>query len=87
MEMWYSSEAMILAVMNAILAIAWRSLKISELQRDLMIPVRRSNQLSYEATGVGSWSFVDSSVPVNNESMNEIIYEMNHILNCGYEIK
>ena len=26
--------------------------------RDLAIPVRRSNQLSYEATDVGSWSFV-----------------------------
>ena len=29
--------------------------------RDLAIPVRRSNQLSYEATDVGSWSFVGSS--------------------------
>ena len=28
--------------------------------RDLAIPVRRSNQLSYEATDVGSWSFVGS---------------------------
>ena len=26
--------------------------------RDLAIPVRRSNQLSYEDTDVGSWSFV-----------------------------
>ena len=26
--------------------------------RDLAIPVRHSNQLSYEATDVGSWSFV-----------------------------
>ena len=24
--------------------------------RDLVIPVRRSNQLSYEATDIGSWS-------------------------------
>ena len=59
-----SSEAMILAVMNAIFAIALRSLKISGLQRglnrDLAIPVRRSNQLSYEATDVGGWSFVGS---------------------------
>ena len=31
--------------------------------------MRRSNQLSYEATGVGSWSFVGSNVPVTNESM------------------
>ena len=33
------------------------------LNRDLAIPVRRSNQLSYEATDVGSWSFVGSNVP------------------------
>ena len=32
--------------------------------RDLAIPVRRSNQLSYEATDGGSWSFVGSNVPV-----------------------
>ena len=36
--------------------------------RDLAIPVRRSNQLRYEATEVGSWSFVGSNVPVRNES-------------------
>ena len=33
--------------------------KIEDLRtqtRDLAIPVRRSNQLSYEATDVGSWS-------------------------------
>ena len=46
--------------------------------RDLAIPVQRSNQLSYEATNVGSWSFVSST---------ELIYEMFHILNCGFEIK
>ena len=34
--------------------------------RDLVIPVRRYNQLSYEATDVGSWSFVGSNVPVRN---------------------
>ena len=28
--------------------------------RNLAIPVRRSNQLSYEATDVGSWSFLGS---------------------------
>ena len=28
-----------------------------------------------------------SNVPVINESTNEMIYEMNHILNCRYEIK
>ena len=37
--------------------------------RDLTISVRRSNQLSYEATDVGSWSFVGSNGPVRNESM------------------
>ena len=52
------------------------------------MPVRRSNQLSYEATNVGSLPFVGSNVPEMNESMNEMIYEMNHILNCGsYEVK
>ena len=67
-----SGEAMILVVMNTV----WT--------RDLVIPVRRSNQLSYEATEVESWSFVISYVPVMNELTNEIIYEMNHILNRGY---
>ena len=47
---------------------------------DKRIPVRRSNQLSYEATDVGSWSFVGSHVPVRNDDM---IYEIDHILNCG----
>ena len=66
-----------------------RSLKKSGLQRgftrDLALPVRRSNQLSYEATDVGSWSFVSSNEPVKNGC--EVIYEMFHILNCGFEIK
>ena len=49
--------------------------------RDLAIPVRRSNQLSYEATDVRSWSFVGSNVPVRNEStmkwyMKWFIYEL-----------
>ena len=35
---------------------------------DLAIPVRRSNQLSYEATDVGSWSFVGSNLPMRIES-------------------
>ena len=26
-----------------------------------------------------------SGVPVMNESTNEMVYEMNHILNCGCE--
>ena len=53
--------------------------------RDLAIPVRRSNQLSYEATHVGSWSFVVSIEPVRNEC--EMIYEIFHTLNRGCEIK
>ena len=49
--------------------------------RDLSIPVRRSKQLSYEATDVRGWSFVGSNVPERNEStmkwyMNWIIYEL-----------
>ena len=35
----------------------------------IAIPVRRSNQLSYEATDIGSWSFVGSNGPVRNETM------------------
>ena len=85
---------MIIAVMNAIYAIAYRSLKKSGLQRgsngvrtgyrDLAIQVRRSNQLSYEATDVRSWSFVSSNEPVKNGC--EVIYEMFHILNCGFNM-
>ena len=54
--------------------------------RDLAIPVRRSNQLSYEATDVGSWSFVGSNDPVRNESMMNGIWNESY-MNCGYEIK
>ena len=50
--------------------------------RDLAIPVRRSNQLSYEATDVGSWSFVSSNEPVKNGC--EVIYEMFHISHFIY---
>ena len=73
---------MILAVMNAIYAIAYiEAWKIQVLDgvwtRGLAIPVRRTNQLSYEATDVGSSSFVGSNEPVRNEC--EVIYEMFHI--------
>ena len=44
------------------------------------MPVRRSNQLSYEATDVGSWSFAGSNVPEMHESMNEIIFTIQHIV-------
>ena len=44
---------------------------------DLTIPVRRSNQLTYEATDVRSWSFVGSNQPMRKAGMNdEIIYEI-----------
>ena len=45
---------------------------------DLAMLVRRSDQLSYEFADVGSWSFVDSNVPVMNESTNEMGCEFNH---------
>ena len=65
---------------------AWKSQDFNGVWTcDLTIPVWRSNLLSYEATDVGSWSFVGSNEPVRNE--REVIYEMFHILNCGFEIK
>ena len=39
----------------------------------------------HEATDVRCWSFVSSNEPVKNGG--EVIYEMFHILNCGFEIK
>ena len=48
------------------------------------MPVRRYNQLSFEATDFGGWSFVGSNLPVMNESMKEMIYEMNHNIICMY---
>ena len=37
---------------------AWKSQDFNEVWTcDLATPVRRSNQLSYEANDVGSWSF------------------------------
>ena len=41
--------------------------------------------LSYEATDVGSWSFVDSNEPVRNEC--EVIYELFHILYWTADLK
>ena len=81
---------MIFAVMNAIYAIAyieaWKSQDFNGVStHNLAIPVRRSNQLSCEATDFGSWSLVGSNEPVKNGC--KVIYEMFHILNCGFEIK
>ena len=63
---------MILAVVNA---------KIQDFKgvwtRDLAIPVRCSNQLSYEATDVGSWSIM-YLVPVKEMNMINV-YEINHM--------
>ena len=65
---------------------AWKSQDFNGVWTcDLAIAVWRSNQLSYEATDVGSWSFVRSNEPVKNGC--EVIYEMFHISNCGFEIK
>ena len=62
---------------------AWKSQDFNGVwPRDLAIPVRRSNQLSYEATDVSSWSFVSPNEPVKNGC--EVIYEMFHILNCRF---
>ena len=55
---------------------AWKSQDSNGVwNRDLAIPVRRSNQLSYEATDFGSWSFVSSNEPVKNGC--EMIYKIN----------
>ena len=59
---------MILTVMYAIYAIAyleaWKSQDFNRVwTRDLPILVQRSNQLSYEATVIGSWSFVGPREP------------------------
>ena len=42
--------------------------------RDLTILVRCSNQLSYEATDVGSWSIMCSYVPVKKMNVIEKSY-------------
>ena len=61
---------MILAAVKVIYAIAYmkKPEKIQEFKGiwtlDLAIPVRCSNQLSCEATDVGSWSIMSSYVPV-----------------------
>ena len=55
---------------------AWKSHDFNGVwTRYLAKPMRRSNQLSYEATDVGSWSFVSSNEPVKNGC--EGIYEVN----------
>ena len=73
---------MILAVMNAIYAFAyieaWKSQDFNRVwTRELAISVRHSNQLSFETTDVGSWSFMDPREPVRIEC--EVI-----IINISY---
>ena len=41
--------------------------------------------LSYEAPDVETWLFVSSNESVRSGC--EVIYEMFHMLNCGFEIK
>ena len=81
---------MILAVMNAFNAImyieAWKSQDFNGVwTRVLVILVRRSNELSYEAIDFGRWSFVGPTEPVRNEC--EVLCEVFHILNCRCEMK
>ena len=81
---------MFLAVMTAIYAIAyieaWKSQEFNGVWTyDLVIPVQRSNQLSYEATDIGRCSFVGPEEPVRNEC--EVIGKIFHIMNCECEIK
>ena len=76
--------------MKAIYAIAyieaWKSQDFNRVwTRDLAIPVRLSNQLSYEDTDIGSWSFVGPRERLRNEC--KVLYEIFHILNCGTEMK
>ena len=65
---------------------AWKSQDFNQVwTRHLVIPVRRSNQLSYEDIDIGSWSFLGRKEPVRNE--REVLYEIFHILNCRWKIK
>ena len=69
---------------------AWKSQAFNGVwTRDFAIPVRRSNQLSYEALDVGNWSFVISNEPVKNGC--EVIYvwsseftRSSHVFNTTY---
>ena len=54
---------------------AWKSQDFNRVwTHDLEIPMRRSNQLSYEATDIGSGSFEGSYEPVRNECEVIITY-------------
>ena len=53
--------------------------RVSLWTRDLVILVQCSNQLSYEATDVGSCSFVGSNEPVRNVRMWNDIWNISYI--------
>ena len=74
--MIFGNEEMIVAV-NAICAIAWRSLKKIQhfngvWTRDLAITGAMLYQLSFEATDVGSRSIVGAYVPLKEMSVNDV---------------
>ena len=88
LRMW-NQVAMILAVMKAMYAIvyieAWKSQDFNGVwTHDFSVLVLRSNQLSYEATDIGSWSYVGPEEPVRKES--EVLYQIFHIMSCRCEI-
>ena len=73
---------MILVVINTIYAIAyieaWKSQDFNRAwTHDLAISVWHSNQLSYKATDVESWSFVSPKEPVRNEF--EVMWNISNI--------
>ena len=47
--------------------------------RDISMPVRRSNQLSYETTNVERWSIMGSYVPVKKIKCDKCIW--NNLIN------
>ena len=74
---------MIVAVMNSIYAIeyieAWNNQDFNGVWTcDPATTVQRSYQPSYEATDVGSWSFVGRKEPVRNEC-GVIIWNISYI--------
>ena len=70
---------MIIAQLKQLRIEAWKSQHYNGVWiRVLAIPVQRSNQLSYEATDVGTRSFVSSYEPVKNGC--EVIYEMSSFI-------
>ena len=74
--LWSAEDSRTRKAINTIYAIA--SIEASKIHdfngvwtRDLAIPVRHSNQLSYEATDIGSWSFVGSLLLTRNKDQED----------------